>query len=65
MAIKKILPETKTTVIRGCGVQGCCPTIEYKDDQVFVKDDFNNVAKMSKKQWKELLVAVINHENKK
>lgn len=50
MAIKKILPETKTTVIRGCGVQGCCPTIEYKDDQVFVKDDFNNVAKMSKKQ---------------
>ena len=34
-----------------CGVQGCCPTVYIKENEVVIKDDFGNVAKMTKEQW--------------
>lgn len=41
----------KITRVIGCGVQGCCPTLELKGEEVTVKDDFGNVVKMKKDQW--------------
>jgi hypothetical protein len=41
----------RSEVVLHCGVQGCCPTVLIKDDKVELKDDFGNVAKMTKKQW--------------
>lgn len=38
-------------IVASCGVQGCCPTVECIGKQVLLKDDFGNVARMSKKQW--------------
>ena len=38
-------------IVAFCGVQGCCPTVEIKGEDILVKDDFGNVAKMSKAQW--------------
>jgi len=41
----------KDTIIFSCGVQGCCPSVEFKGEDVLVKDDFGNVSKMKKEQW--------------
>lgn len=61
----KTVSSVKSTIIKGCGVQGCCPTVEYKGSKVFVRDDFNNVVNMTLKQWKDLILAVVKHESKK
>lgn len=46
--------KNKISIVASCGVQGCCPTVELIDDQVMLKDDFGNVAKMNKAQWMSL-----------
>lgn len=45
------MKRTNFRIIASCGVQGCCPTVEFAGDDVLVKDDFGNIAHMSKKQW--------------
>jgi hypothetical protein len=50
----KNMTIVKNKIIKGCGVQGCCPTVEFKGSEVVLKDDFGNVAKMTKDQWVSL-----------
>ncbi len=47
------------TMVISCGVQGCCPTVEVKGDDVAVKDDFGNVARMNKAQLVNLAQQIL------
>jgi len=64
MTLKEV-NDKKSVIVKGCGVQGCCPTVEYKGDEVFVRDDFNNTVKMTLQQWKDLVAAVVKKEDNK
>ena len=46
-------------IIYQCGVSGCCPTMEQCDDTIIIKDDFDNVAKMTKQQLYKLIDAFL------
>lgn len=50
MRIKKTGPK----LIRLCGVQGCCPTVEIGRNRVVLKDDFGGQVRLTRKQWREL-----------
>lgn len=42
-------------VIKLCGVQGCCPTVDFTDPQkVVLKDDFGGYVQLTQVQWKDL-----------
>lgn len=42
-------------VIKFCGVQGCCPSIDFTDpNKVVIKDDFGGSVELTIEQWKEL-----------
>ena len=46
-------PEMGT--VKLCGVQGCCPTIDFTDSEnVVLKDDFGGTVKLTREQWTEL-----------
>jgi hypothetical protein len=46
-------PEMGT--VKLCGVQGCCPTIDFTDSEnVVLKDDFGGTVKLTREQWAEL-----------
>lgn len=45
------MKKTNFRIIASCGVQGCCPTVEFKGNDVLVKDDFGNIAQMDRNQW--------------
>lgn len=47
--------KAKGFIIRGCGVSGCCPVVEFEGNNVFVKDDYGNRVCLSKAQWQYLL----------
>jgi len=38
-----------------CGVQGCCPTVEFKKKEVIIEDDFGGRVKLNKDQWNDLV----------
>lgn len=38
-----------------CGVQGCCPTIDFTDsEKVVLQDDFGGKVQLTREQWTEL-----------
>ena len=38
-----------------CGVQGCCPSIDFTDPSVVVlKDDFGGQVQLTREQWADL-----------
>ena len=41
-------------IIRLCGVQGCCPTVEIGPQDVILRDDFGGVVKLTLSQWNDL-----------
>lgn len=42
-------------IVKLCGVQGCCPTVDFTDPQkVVLKDDFGGQVQLTKKQWQDL-----------
>jgi hypothetical protein len=41
-----------------CGVQGCCPTLNYIEGGVELKDDFGGKVKLSSAEWGELVEGV-------
>lgn len=52
-------------VIKLCGVQGCCPTIDFTEpNKVVIKDDFNGRVELSTEQWKELKSSFAPEANK-
>jgi len=41
--------------VRLCGVQGCCPTIDFTDpEKVVITDDFGGSVQLTHEQWTEL-----------
>lgn len=51
----KLKEEKKEFRIRGCGVKGCCPSIEFRGKNVFISDDYGNRVRLSKAQWQYLV----------
>lgn len=49
------LKEERVSIIRGCGVHGCCPFIEFKGKDVYINDDYGNRVHLSKAQWQYLV----------
>lgn len=43
--------KKEKSMIISCGVQGCCPVVEIKGEDVSITDDFGGVVKMNKTQW--------------
>ncbi|MEI7512844.1 MAG: hypothetical protein WCK01_05305 [Candidatus Uhrbacteria bacterium] len=42
-------------VVRLCGMQGCCPEVEFKaDGGVEIRDDFGGKVTLTSDQWREL-----------
>ena len=42
-------------IVKLCGVQGCCPTIDFTDSQkVVIKDDFGGQVQLTPDQWQDL-----------
>ncbi|MBI2086559.1 MAG: hypothetical protein HYT69_00045 [Candidatus Zambryskibacteria bacterium] len=38
-----------------CGVQGCCPSIDFTDSNaVVLKDDFGGQVQLTREQWADL-----------
>lgn len=45
----------ETGIVRLCGVQGCCPTVDFTDPQkVVLKDDFGGQVQLTLDQWQDL-----------
>ena len=45
--------ETGTLTL--CGVQGCCPTVNFDNpEEVVIRDDHNGVVKLTRAEWGEL-----------
>lgn len=39
-------------IVTLCGVQGCCPTVDFTDPQkVVIRDDFGGKAELTQEQW--------------
>ena len=46
-------PEMGT--VKLCGVQGCCPTVDFTDpEKVVLADDFGGTVQLTREQWTEL-----------
>lgn len=46
-------PEKGT--VKLCGVQGCCPSVDFTDPQkVVLKDDFGGQVQLTRDQWQDL-----------
>lgn len=46
-------PEQGT--VKLCGVQGCCPTIDFTNpEMVVLSDDFNGKVQLTRAQWADL-----------
>lgn len=44
-----------SVVVKLCGVQGCCPTVELLDGgNVHLRDDHGGLVKLTKNEWNEL-----------
>ena len=46
-------PEKGT--VKLCGVQGCCPTINFENpEKVVLEDDFGGKVQLTRQQWADL-----------
>lgn len=51
--MSKSIPEKDVVTL--CGVQGCCPTVDFNDPEIVVlKDDFGGQVKLTRNQWTDL-----------
>jgi hypothetical protein len=49
----KVVPEIGKVTL--CGVQGCCPTIDFSDPNfVVITDDYGGTVKMKREHWTDL-----------
>lgn len=50
--MKKLI---ETGVVTLCGVQGCCPTVDFTNpEKVILTDDFGGKVQLNREQWTEL-----------
>ena len=54
--------ESKKTVLTLCGVQGCCPTVEIKEEGVLIKDDVGGKVQLNSDQWGDLKKKILQQE---
>ena len=53
--IQNPVEETETGVVTLCGVQGCCPTVDFTNsDQVVLRDDLGGKVTLTRPEWDEL-----------
>lgn len=46
---------SETGTVKLCGVQGCCPTVDFTNhDKVIIADDFGGRVQLTREQWTEL-----------
>lgn len=44
-------------VVSLCGTSGCCPTIDFTDqEKIVLKDDFGGQVQLTQDQWQDLKV---------
>ncbi|MPZ89889.1 MAG: DUF397 domain-containing protein [Nitriliruptorales bacterium] len=43
-------------VVALCGVQGCCPTAEFTDSEVVLRDDHDGEVRLTRDEWDAFLV---------
>lgn len=53
--MKTIKNNDNIKKIKLCGVEGCCPTVEFKKKSILIKDDFSGKVKLNKDQWNDLI----------
>ena len=42
-------------MVKLCGVQGCCPTVDFTNpEKVVLADDFGGKVQLTREQWTEL-----------
>lgn len=47
--------EAETGVLTLCGVQGCCPTVDFTNpEEVVLRDDRGGVVRLTQAEWGEL-----------
>jgi len=52
-------------VVTLCGVQSCCPTVDFTDPQkVLIKDDFGGQVQLTSAQWDDLKAKFAQASNK-
>lgn len=50
---KSVTPEQGRIAL--CGVQGCCPTVDFTEPTtVFIRDDFGGKVQLTREQWQDL-----------
>lgn len=50
---KQVVTEVGTLSL--CGVQGCCPTVDFTNPQeVVFRDDHGGVVRLTSEEWNEL-----------
>ncbi|MBV9143464.1 MAG: hypothetical protein JO115_21555 [Pseudonocardiales bacterium] len=47
--------ERSGRVVTLCGVQGCCPTVEFSGLGIVLRDDFGGRVQLTEDQWADLL----------
>lgn len=46
---------TEQGVITLCGVQGCCPTVDFTNpNEIVLRDDYGGKVQLTPAQWNEL-----------
>lgn len=47
--------DVEKGVVTLCGVQGCCPTVDFTSpDEVVLRDDHGGTVKLTRAEWAEL-----------
>lgn len=50
--------QEENKVVTLCGVQGCCPTVEFTGDGVVLRDDFDGKVQLNANEWADLVTKV-------
>ena len=47
--------DPETGVLTLCGVQGCCPTVDFTNpDEVVFRDDHGGMVRLKRAEWADL-----------
>jgi hypothetical protein len=55
-------PKATGRIVQLCGTQGCCPTAEFTDSEIVLRDDFDGKVKFTRQEWIEFTAKVKHGE---